>query len=210
MICATVLLLSAVLMPQDTHAASVKKAARKAYSRLLQQSEVGWEGTYGWDYAPSGQLSFALYDIDKNGVEELILYWAGAPHSMGWNRIYTYYGGKIRSLGVYSEVTLYKNRKYICNAYAGQGEISIGYYSIRKGKAKEVVSYDLLDHRSGGKLTKKTLDGMTFYCCNERVNGKGTTYKKCMQKEKTIIKSARVKKLQYKRNTEKNRNRYLT
>ena len=70
---------------------------------------VKWSDGY---YARSKELYFTCIDINKDGVKELILYYMDSPHAYGWNRIYTYTGGRVKSLGQFTSVSICTNKKY--------------------------------------------------------------------------------------------------
>lgn len=77
-------------------AASKNQKACKAYKNLLKKSKIKWSS---WENAPKNEMMFVCKDINGDGVKELLLRWNQASHASGWNRIYTYSSGKIRSIG---------------------------------------------------------------------------------------------------------------
>ena len=85
-----------------------KKNAMNAYKKMLLKN-VKWSNGY---YARSKELYFTCIDINKDGVKELILYYMDSPHAYGWNRIYTYTDGRVKSLGQFTSVSICTNKKY--------------------------------------------------------------------------------------------------
>ena len=119
------LLCAAVLLPAaGVNAASAKKnrKALEAYQQFLSQSQIKWSK---WTNVPSSQVQFASADINKDGVKELILSYPQAAHMDGWHRIYTYTKGKVKSLGRFTSVSIFKNKNYFVDTYAKIGRAHV-------------------------------------------------------------------------------------
>lgn len=199
------LLLVATIIPSgQLNAASKKKAAKRAYDKLLSKSEIKWR----YSTVDSSDLKFALKDINRDGTPELLIYNENASHSEGWERVYTCYKGKLKYLGTYTSLTIYPKKKCYQDTYSNQGTWKQRYFTIRKGKRKKLASYECSYTRpSGVKYTKKKDDGVTYYYYNMKVNGKKASYKKCMKTIKKLSKSPST--IDYLENTEYNRSLYL-
>ena len=202
---ALLLLLTAVIIPsRSLNAASKKKAAKRVYNKLLSKSEIKWR----FSTVDSSELSFALIDINRDGTPELLVYNQNASHSEGWERIYTCYKGKLKYLGTYTSLTIYPKKKCYLDNYSNLGKWKVRYFTIRKGKRKHLASYECSDTRpSGKKYKKKQENGYTYYYYNMKVNGKKTSYKKCMKKIRKLRKKPAT--IEYYENTEYNRYLYL-
>lgn len=77
-------------------AASKRKKAVTAYTKMLSRDTITWASG---NKVSTKKLRFALNDINRDGTPELILENPDAGYACGWNRIYTFYKGKVRSMG---------------------------------------------------------------------------------------------------------------
>lgn len=209
------LLCAAVLLPAaGVSAASAKKnrKALAAYQQLLSQSQIKWSK---WTNVPSSQVQFASADINKDGVKELILSYPQASHMDGWHRIYTYTKGKVKSLGRFTSVSIFKNKNYFVDTYANTGTMEVSCYRLGKnGKKASLVKYQRSDTYPAfakGKVVRKYSDsyGYDVYYSSMKVNGKKASYKKCMKKIRSLEKNAKRLNLNFYDNTAYNVGTYL-
>lgn len=186
-----------------------KKNALKAYRKLLQR-DIRWDNDY---YARSSEIDFKLIDINKDGVKELVLQYMSAPHMYGWNRIYTYAGGKVKSLGQFTSVEICTNKKYFTDAYGNLGTSRNYYYRLGKnGKKSRILEYKSADYKPygvSGSVTKKYIDGYPYYFYDCKVNGKRTSYNQCMKKRNSLRKGAKFSSSKFHKNTAANRKKYI-
>ena len=185
-----------------------KKNALKAYRRVLSK-DIKWADGY---YISSKKVLFNCIDINKDGVKELVLYYMEAPHMYGWNRIYTYTGGRVKSLGDFTDITIYKNKNYFCDCYSNTGNVDLHYYRLGKnGKKIRLAEYSFSDYKPYGEsgVVKRYIDGYPYYYHSFKVNGRRTTYKKCMRKTKSLQKNAKETKIKYHTNTTAHRRKYV-
>lgn len=200
--------------PMQAEAASARKKqqAMYAYRTFMNQSQIPWTS---WSFAPASQVEFATADINKDGIKELILRWSYASHAEGWDRIYTYRNGKVKSLGEFTSVTISKNKNYFTNYYMGTGGSLNYFYRLKKNGKKEcLVKYQTSDvppTNAKGSVVKKhnKTFGRDVYYYGMKVNGKRVSYKKCMKKVRSLEKKSRTLSLTYHKNTMENVGRYL-
>lgn len=210
LVCAMLL----VPVVQTEAASSKNKKALAAYRELLLQNQIAWSD---WSYAPAAEVDFAVADINKDGVKELILQWQGASHAEGWDRIYTYKKGKIKSLGQFTEVKIYRNKNYFVDVYMGMGNVLASYYRLKKNGKKECIAKyqtsDMYPYPIGakGKIVKKYSEtfGYDVYYYAMKVNGEKVGYKECMKKIRGLEKNAKQLSLTYYNNTWENIAAYL-
>ena len=147
-----------------------KKNARNAYKKMLLKN-VKWSNGY---YARSKELYFTCIDINKDGVKELILYYMDSPHAYGWNRIYTYTDGRVKSLGQFTSVSICTNKKYFTDSYMNGGIGRKYFYQLGKNgkKIKESIKNKIghikawKDWSKKCKITMENIndkDAMTLY-----------------------------------------------
>ena len=161
-----------------------KKNAMNAYKKMLLKN-VKWSNGY---YARSKELYFTCIDINKDGVKELILYYMDSPHAYGWNRIYTYTGGRVKSLGQFTSVSICTNKKYFTDSYMNAGTGREYFYQLGKnGKKIKIAEYTYVD----------------------QVNGKRVSYNACMKKVKALKRGAKYSSGNYHKNTAANRKKFI-
>lgn len=129
------------------------KKAMKAYKKKLSAKKIAWGSGV---YLDNSESKFAKMDINGDGVKELIVENDAASHMSGYIRIFTYKKGKVKSLGHFTDVTIYKNKKLIEDLYSNHGISTIKYYQFSKnGKVKRVVNKKKLKKiKKGAKVTK--------------------------------------------------------
>lgn len=180
----TVSLNFGVYTVQAKASSSTKKKAQRAYRKFLTQKKYKY---------------YRLWDIDKDGLNELIV--TGGKYASGYfvtrAFVYTYVHGKIKYAGyVGSSMTgISYNRvsKRLHSAWGGGGSIEEWYYTLTKNrKVKRVMCGAYVNGIKNGNIQYKC-----FY------NGKRISYKKWSQIVKQWTKQKR--QLNFYRNTAFNR-----
>lgn len=136
--------------------ASVKqqnKKAMKAYKKKLSAKKIAWGNGL---YLDNSDSKFVKVDINGDGIKELIVESNAASHMDGYARIFTYKNGKVKSLGHFTVINIYKNKKLIKDEYSNHGTSTIKYYQFYKsGKIKKVTNKKKLRSlKKGAKVTK--------------------------------------------------------
>lgn len=190
---------------------STNKKACAAYSKMLSKKKIPWIGVP--NQVSSKNIEFACKDINKDGVKDLVVYRTDGCEATGWYEICTYAKGKVKSLGHYDFISVYPNKNCFVHHNSGHGFGSERYYRITKnGTLKKLVSYEYTfggkAPKGVGKVVKKKIDGMTNYRYDFQINGKKTTYSKCIKKINSLEKGAKDN-LKYVKNTKANRKKYL-
>ncbi len=146
--------------PQTAQAAvssATKRKAQKAYRDFLD----------GSDY-----LYFRVYDVDKDGLKELLVSYDGANSNGKYVydcTVYTYYKGRIKNCGrIYSMNTIQynTNSKRLHGARGGGGSIEYWHYTLTK--SKNVKSYYLQAIENGMKNGYMTY---RFYYKGKKISG---------------------------------------
>lgn len=83
--------------------ASQKKDALEAYNKFLSKETITWSNTT----VKSDELSFSTYDIDHDGIPELILKDDHISHAAGNTRGYYYELGKVKEIDIYNLIGSY-------------------------------------------------------------------------------------------------------
>lgn len=196
--------------------AAQNRRALAAYKKLLTKRSIRWCNTYSKVNLPTSGLRFAVQDINKDGVSELVLSSNDTGHAFGYKRIYTYASGKVRSLGEFTDVSIYRNKNYFCHSFGNMGDFTEIYYRLGKGGKKtelarrEVTVNYGTPYRYNGKGYKKGswsgYDNARFY--NYKVKGKSVTAAKGHAYLSKLAKGAK-QTLSFHGNTAENRARYL-
>ena len=134
-ICAAAIMVTGVPFSLTAEAATSAKKIKNAYVNFLK-SEIA-------DCNYDENITYTLYDFNKDGVKELIVANPGGVRVL--YDVYTYRNNKIVSLmkGGANDIGYLPGKKYIV-AYGSGGAMLHGYnvYTIKKGKLKKVHSYD--------------------------------------------------------------------
>lgn len=191
---------------------STNKKAVAAYSKMLSKKKIPWSEVP--NAVSSSKIKFACKDINKDGVKDLVVYRTDGCEATGWYEIYTYVKGKVKSLGHYDYIDIYPNKNCFVHHNSGHGFGSERYYRITKsGTLKKLASYEFnigpKAPKGVGKTVKKTVDGMPRYLYDFQINGKKTTYSKCIKQINSLKKAAKDN-LKYVKNTKANRKKYLS
>lgn len=185
------------------------KKAMKAYKKKLAAKKIAWGSG---KYLNTKDCIFGTVDINGDGIKELYVCNDQAAHMDGYNRIFTYKNGKVKSLNSFCFISIYK--KYIENYYSNHGCSVTKYYKFSKnGKFKKIAqeNCDMWVRPSsnvGPIHAVKTSEGMAYYY-GWRWNGKKVSYKTYRSRLKKLKK--KLKRLNFKdyKNTKANRNKYL-
>ena len=171
--------------PEAAYAKSKNSKACAAYKTLLSKKSMKW----GYSKVSTSSLKFACQDINKDGIKDLVLYNSNATEADGgFYRVYTYAKGKAKRVGTYYSLRVCRNKNFFSDSRAHMDNEHYNYYRLGKN----------------GKVKK----GIPFYYYNFKVNGKATSYSKCMSTIKSLKKNSKDT-LKYRTNTAKNRAKYL-
>lgn len=182
MLVITMILAVGAFSGTEAEAASKNKKALKAYA----------------DYVKSQNVSkFAVADVNGDGVKELL----------SQDSLYIYKSGKVveAAYGIGFRYSLYPNKNYIFYNQQYDTSGAEGYYRLtKKGKLKELA----YNERTGNDFLAE------YGVCEKekhiyRVNGKKVSKKKYNAYVKKLTKNAKQLKPKYRKNTAKNRKKYL-
>lgn len=181
------------LAPQDTHAASKKSKALKAYKEYLAKDKILWGNTK----VDSEEISFFIKDMDGDKVPELILSCVAGSASDGYERILSYNKKKVKEVLVATRgsFTYYPSKHVVKERITGWNGIDeTRWYKITKGKAKFVAEKT---------INSNTSKPETYYTVNSKSVTKAQYNKQ--------IKKLQGKKLKesWKKNTSVNRKKYI-
>lgn len=206
-----VLLCGICVTGNTSNAASSKTAALKAYKKLLSKSTFKWHHYNGYSTVNSSKLKFSLVYIDNNTVPELIVQNPEAAHYEGTYHIYTYRNGKVKYVGdLMDGVAYYKKTGIVRAHYGGTGGSCYYYFKLSKGK----LTYKLYkndeiewqyDSNGDGKLSVLYYKAKSNKVGNEQKISKA----KFNAALKKLIKSKKLSKPKYHKNTSTNRKKYL-
>lgn len=190
---------------EPAFAKSANTKACKAYKEFLSKKTMKW----GNSAINPRTLRFACQDINKDGVKDLVLYRKDSFTAEGYFQIYTYAKGKLKRIGTYQSVRVYRNKNFFISDTERMGYGHFTYYRLGKnGKVKKLASFDYLmmeEPKSYDKVVVR--DGIPFYYYGCKVNGKRVSYETCMAEVKSLKKGAKST-LKYHKNTAANRAKY--
>lgn len=174
---------------------TTSKIVSNAYKDFLVSSEVLEDGPGTSD--PSA-LEFATFDIDHNGIQELIVTGDNMYHA----NVYAYLGGKVTLIdsAFSGSYAYYKNKNLVFNSSAHTGYYPESYSVYKNGRMKVLANAEGQDYVSGNTVKIK----YTYY-----INGKKTTAKKYKAYVKQLKTGATEGKLNFHKNTTENRNKYI-
>lgn len=203
LLCLVLLLLC--LLPLPAQAASKKSKALKAYRNFLSGEKVAWDVGVSSYKVSASQCYFALAYVDGDSVPELIIYndSGEVPHIAGYGRMFTYRGGKLKSVASLDmnkgrQLTYYKKKGIFTDIYVGSGIVRTAYKRLSGASVKT----EILQFKSLMSKTK----GYTQY-----VDGtaKSITKKAFNSARKQLIKGAKKTNAAFYSNTAANRSKYL-
>ena len=201
---------------KNTSKATQNKKALAAYKKLLSKRSIRWGNAYSSVNLPTSNLKFAVQDINKDGVSELVLSSKDAAHAVGYKRIYTYANGKLRSLGNFTDVSVYRNKSYFRHTSGGMGDFTEVYYRLGKDGKKTTLARREVTVNDGAMFGYNGLGFKTgkwsgygkawFY--NYKVGSKSVSATEGQAYISKLTKGAK-QTLSFRANTAKNRARYL-
>lgn len=171
------------------------KIVSDAYKSFLASSEVleDWLGN-----SDPSALEFATFDIDHNGIKELIVTGDYMYHA----NIYAYLGGKVTLIdsAFSGSYVYYKNKNLVFNSSAHTGYYPESYAVYKNGRMKVLANAEGQDDFSGDTYKIK----YTYY-----INGKKTTAQKYKAYVKKLKSGAIEGKLTFHKNTTVQRNKWI-
>lgn len=191
--------------------ASKNKAAMKSYAALLASEKRAKKvvGKYLFTNV-SSSCEFALIDLNKDGIKEIIMTSDGGYHT----DILAYVSGKVKIVGgSYASGgydKYYPNKHVYYTATIHMGNAIYTYYRFN-GKTMKAVAEkcgsDYVNMKTG--KPKKSSARLTFAPYKYTVNGKKVSKKKYRSYVKKLLKGSKSQKLKWHENTKANRSRYL-
>lgn len=201
----TVGLVSDMCSVNTVYAASksskTNKKAMKSYKTLLSNTEYK-------------KCKFAIYDINGDGVKELILDSNATNLGEQETRIYTYYKGKVKFLKSCPRqpIIVFKNGM-IGTQLCQSGRYEFMFYKLKKGKLKVVAGIkgvdSLLEYLTEKELKNLQIEEKFYYWTYCKVNGKNAKIAKYRVWERNLYQTVKTVELRYRFNTRKNRTKYL-
>ena len=175
---------------------TTRKIVSNAYKDFLASSQMIEDGS-GNNDDPSA-WEFAIFDIDHNGIKELIVTGDDMYHA----NIYAYLGGKVTLIdrAFAGSYVYYKNKNLVFNSSAHSGFYPESYSVYKDGRMKVLANAEGEDDFSGDTYKIK----YTYY-----INGKKTTAKKYKAYVKQLKSGATEGKLTFHKNTTVKRNKYI-
>lgn len=191
---------------------SKNKAAMKSYAALLASEKKAKKvlGNNLYTQVSSSSCKFALIDLNKDGIKEMVMTSDGGYHA----EILAYVKGKVKIVGnsFASAGTdkYYPNKKIYYTAILHMGDVIYTHYKFN-GKTMKAVAEkhgsDYINLKTG--KPKKSSEMSTFAPYKYTVNGKKVSKKKYQSYVKKLLKGAKSQKLKWHKNTKANRSRYL-
>ena len=188
-------------------AASRSAAAKRAYARILS-SEADAEGIISTSWGLGASTKFALLDINRDKVPELIF----TPDDGYHVDIISYIKGKAKPVGGgFSGYQRYYPKKHIYFSNTTHtGDDVHTYYKFTGNKMKplaEKYGNCGINAVTGKKKKNSNLDGFAPY--RYTVRGKKVSKKKYQTYVKKLVSGAKNAKPKWHKNTVKNRKKYL-
>lgn len=195
-----------ILFPAPkAEAASAKTKAIQAYKKILSRKNINWGVSYRFPVSTK-DCSFSLVYLNKDSIPELVVYnITNVPHAAGYGQLYTYYKGRVRlvtGLNVNDGTfRYYKKKSVFIDDYTGMGITSYTYNKFSKTKASPFLNYE----KNFNPYAVKKLT-YSKYSKNRWIPTSKTYFKKQL---KRYVKSTKVSKTKFHKNTAGNRRKYL-
>ncbi len=175
---------------------SKNKKAMAAYKKVLEKSK--------YKNSSYNKFKFATYDINGDGVKELLIDSGGEYSAAQYCEIYTYYKGKARKLK--AEYLIYRpivftNGVFSCG-FAHTGGYYENYYKIKKGKLQLVSRHYY--HDGPGPS-----GGLAFYTDECVVDGLSSTADAFTAWRNAYDSTHTKAKISYHNNSKSCRNKFL-
>ena len=185
-----------------SQAASQKTKALKAYKKMLSKTTIDRNG---WPIK-SKNCEFAIAYIDNDSIPELILYNdVDVPHMGGYGTLFTYRSGSVKfvaemDLDGTSGTGYYKKKGIFVTSYV-QGGTTIAYSQLKKTTTKTVLSkYKPYAYSGSTKLE--------YYKVSSG-RSKQISKKAFSSNLKKYVKSTKMTRFNFYKNTAKNRKKRL-
>lgn len=215
---ASLLLLSSSLFADDGYAVTNKYKQHKKYEKtiksynasMVKQRNLDMNRNYGLE---DFRTYFTFADIDKNGIDELIIKFESkqskhnTANSTGYNEtttIYTIKNGKVKRLidNTYLQpylhnnyVRVYKGSKYIDRGFS-HGYEDLWFFKYSKGRLSKNPVYSLnlinkgssTDGRTHYVVNNKETSAKKYKALRKKLKGKNVGYKMYLYSSKTLSK----------------------
>lgn len=181
--------------------------AKKAYAKILSDTKAA-DGIISISWGLGKKTKFALIDINKDGISELIF----TPDDGYHVNIVSYVDGKAKNVGYgFSGDQKYYPAKHIYFSHTTHtGDDIYTYYKFTGKKMKVVAEKygnDMVNAVTGEQKTN--VDDIDFAPYEYTVKGKTVSAKKYNSYVKNILSGAKSVKPKWHRNTKANRSKYL-
>lgn len=188
-------------------AVSKNAKAKNAYAKVLS-SEKAAEGIINTSWGLGKNTEFALLDINKDGVSELIF----SPDEGYHVDIVSFTKGKVKHVGwgFSGSQKYYPNKQIYYSQTTHTGDDIYTYYRFTGKKMKVVAEKygnDTVNAVTGKAKATDKLGSFAPY--KYTVNGKTVSAKKYKAYVKKLLSGAKEVKLKWHKNTAKNRKKYL-
>lgn len=192
--------------------AAGKQEALKAYRAELKSAEDNYK-SYAYNFAgqmvTGDKFKFAMIDLNKDSIPELVVTADDAYHLILFGCV----NGKIKLLshGFAGKTRYYPNKSLFYSSTCHSGNDDEWYYMFNGKKMKELAykhGSDGVNALTGEKKTEAER-GLGFAPYLYKVKGTKVTQKKYKKKVKSILAGAKEQKLQWHKNSDRNRKKYL-
>lgn len=190
----------------QVQAASAKKKALKAYSKMLSKKKIKRDSATIYK---GKNCYFAIAYIDNNKVPELIIYnTKDVSHMQGWGALYTFRNGKVKYV---SQLTLdnvkrlgyYEKTGWFMDNGTWQGYGGDDIMKLNKGKISNKLIYSRETYDDGYTVT---IEGYSITNNGTYTQVDATTFNRSLSYN---TKNKKFKKYKFYKNTKANRRKYL-
>lgn len=193
---------------KDTVQAESKGAkAKKAYSKILSDKKAA-NGIISTSWGLGKETKFALIDLNKDGISELIF----TPDDGYHVDIVSYVNGKVKAVGSgFSGNQKYYPSKHIYFSHTTHTGTDVYTYYKFTGKKMKAIAEKYGDDTYNAVTGKpKPVDDLgDFAPYKYTVNGKTVSASKYKAYVNSVISGAKNVKLKWHKNTQSNRSKYL-
>ena len=190
----------------QVQAASAKKKAMKAYSKMLSKKKIKRDSATVYK---GKNCYFAIAYIDNNNVPELIIYnTKDSSHAQGWGALYTYRKGKVKlvcplTLDNRNRMGYYKKTGWFMDNGTWQGYGGDSIQKLKNGKVLSNLIYGRSTYDNGYKVV---IDGYSITQNGSYMTVDATTFNRSLSYN---TKNRAFKKYKFYKNTKANRKKYL-
>lgn len=202
-------------MPAKVQAATTKKAqnkkALKAYKKMLSRKKLTW-GSGKADLTVN--MRFALVDVNKDGVKELLLINDESCYAAGYFRLYSYVNGKVKLITSINNRPVFYQNKLMRIDFVHTGGFATSYYKYKKNDLKCILSMSGMGSKEVipedvKKIVKKKYNGMDVYYFDFSINNKECTYAKYKARLNQLTQGVEKVKYKFNKNTKANRSKWF-